>query len=71
MVSCPLCSKLGVLLLCIGFAILLISTFDILPFQYTGWLGLGFVLSAYIVPNLVKTDTCKTGKGECAVPKQK
>ena len=61
MVSCPLCSKTGMLLLMIGFAILLISTIPNFHSQLFMFVGLGFVLSAYIVPNFIKTKECSDG----------
>lgn len=65
MVSCPLCTKWGIFLYSLGFAIILISILNIIPFNYAVWIGLGLIFSAYIVPNLIKTDTCNDAEGRC------
>jgi len=64
MVTCPLCTKTGLLLLSIGFAVMLIGAVEIISNQFIIYIGLGFVISAYIVPNLIKTKTCKAGSCE-------
>lgn len=40
---------------------MLIAVMNIIQFEYTIWLGLGLVISSYIVPNLVKNDNCDDG----------
>lgn len=61
MVGCPLCTKTGLVLIIIGFSILFLGTMSIFPKDLTMWLGLGIIISAYIVPNVIKSKTCDTG----------
>ncbi len=65
MAACPLCTKTGIILIGIGFAFMFLGSFRIIPVQYSIWVALGFIISAYIVPNLIKTDTCRDGS--CSV----
>lgn len=64
MVTCPLCTKTGLLLLSIGFAVMLLGAIEIISNQFIMLIGLGFVISAYIVPNLIKTNSCEDGSCE-------
>ena len=61
MVGCPLCTKTGLVLIIIGFSILFLGSMQIFPTDFTMWLGLGVIISAYIVPNFMKTKTCADG----------
>jgi hypothetical protein len=61
LVTCPLCTKIGLLLIGIGFAFMFLGSFRVLPVQYSMWISLGFIISAYIIPNFMKTDTCRDG----------
>ena len=59
MVSCPFCSKIGLFMVGIGFMMIIISMMDILFSQYLVYVGLGLVISAYIIPDLIKSKKCK------------
>ena len=64
MVTCPLCTKIGLLLLSIGFTVMLLGAIEIISNQFIMLIGLGFVISAYIVPNLIKSNSCKDSSCE-------
>ena len=59
MVSCPFCSKIGLFLVGIGFLLIILSMIDNFFSKYLVFIGLGFVISAYFIPDLIKSKTCK------------
>ncbi len=61
MFGCPLCTKSGILLFGIGFGMIFLVILHILPNPTFTWLGIGFIISAYIIPNVLKVYSCNDG----------
>ena len=61
MFACPLCTKTGILLFSIGFGMIFLVILHILPTPAFTWIGIGFIISAYIIPNILKINSCSDG----------